>query len=691
MGISDVINGEGGLIKVSVYKKILMGLYKVSPLLIISFVGVIAYSNTFYGEFHFDDFIRIVHNRSIQEPFNLISIWDYSPTHFITYLSFALNYHIHQLHVFGYHVLNLAIHIGSALLSWWLVRLILAAPGMRRDEIARHRDLVALFVSLIFVSHPLQTQGVTYLVQRAASLATLFYLLSLSLYIKSWLSREKASCTWPGKLYYAGSLIAAVMAIFTKGIVVTLPLTILLVELYFLSMSFRLNWKKIAPFFIISLLLFVTLYFYDLPQWLKEETSISCKEYLLTQARVVVTYLKLLFVPLGQNLDYDFLVSKSVFQPATLFSSIVLTGLLIVAVKIRKTYKLISFGVLWFFVTLLPESSFMPLNDVIFEHRLYLPMFGYCLFLAASIFYLFYTKKDVFIKIALILIIGCYAILAYQRNAVWRTDVSLWDDVVRKSPKKARAYHNRGVAYQNEGRFNEALSDYNLAIGIDPHYAEAYFHRGQIFQTKGSLDQALSDYNEAIESFPRFAEAYKDRALVYLTKGKTDQALSDLSKSLEILPGYAEALNYRGSIYENRGDLARALSDYSKAIKLDPHFVEALNHRGVVYFKQGDYNKAVADFDEVIKVNPKNIEMAYNNRGLAYQGEGDFNQAIADYKKALEVNPRYAQIYYNMAQAYYFKQEYDLSWENVHKAEQSGYIVDLNFIVDLSTASGRKR
>ena len=191
-------------------------------------IGVIMYSNTLNNQFQFDDYLRIYNNTAINNIKNIDSIWNYNNSRFIGYLSFALNYHFHHLNVFGYHVVNLLIHILTSFFVWWLATLILSTPEIRKTKISKHKRILAFGCGLLFLSHPLQTQAVTYIVQRLTSLAALFYLSSLSFYIQARLLQKKIRY-----LLFLISAILAVLGIFTKEIVFTYPFSVLLVEIYF--------------------------------------------------------------------------------------------------------------------------------------------------------------------------------------------------------------------------------------------------------------------------------------------------------------------------------------------------------------------------------------------------------------------------------------------------------------------------
>ena len=221
---------------------------KLLCIILISCLGIAVYSNTFYCSFQFDDFRFIVGNPSIKNIHHLQNIWNYWHCRFITLFSFAFNYHLNGLNVFGYHLFNLMVHLVSAILVWWLTLLTLSTPAMKENKITQHADLIALFAGLVFVSHPVQTEAVTYIWQRAASMAALFYLASVCFYIKSRLLFAQNPSSRCGRFYYIGALITAVVAMFTKENTVTLPLMILFYEFTFLKTKRNLDWKYIVPF-----------------------------------------------------------------------------------------------------------------------------------------------------------------------------------------------------------------------------------------------------------------------------------------------------------------------------------------------------------------------------------------------------------------------------------------------------------
>lgn len=597
--------------------------YKLLVLCTLFLSGFFIYSNTFYGSFRCDDIGSIVDNPAITNILNFQAIWNFWPTRFIIYLSIAFNYHLSQLNVFSYHVFNLIVHLISSILVWWLTLLTFSTPAMKGQQITKHAQIIAFFAGLFFIAHPIQTQGVTYVIQRAASLATLFYLACLSLYVKSKLLQEQGKSSMFPRFLYGGALISAVMAMFTKEMAITLPLMVLLYEACFLKTKEGLNWKYLAPFLatllIIPLVMFLTksVDFIGMSRVLESAPNISPWHYLLTQFKVMVTYIRLLFIPINQNLDYDYPVANSLLVLPVFASFIFLALILISAVRMFSKYRLISFGIFWFFLTLLPESSIIPIRDVIFEHRLYLPMAGFSIFLVSIIYYIFENKGIKPVVIVLLITSTCYGILAYKRNIIWEDELVLFNDTVHKSPKKARAYNSRGLAYYNRGNLIQAIFDYNKAIEIKPDFAEAYNSRGLAYDKEGNFAQAIADYTQAIKIKSNLAEAYYNRGNVFTDQGNFAQAISDYTQAIEINPNFAYAFNNRGNAYKYQKNLDQAFADYNDAVRINSNYAMAYYNRGNIYGQQGSFEKAISDYNQAIKINP-NLKEAYANRAKAY-------------------------------------------------------------------------
>ncbi|MBI4690956.1 MAG: tetratricopeptide repeat protein [Nitrospirae bacterium] len=281
----------------------------------------------------------------------------------------------------------------------------------------------------------------------------------------------------------------------------------------------------------------------DVGETIKGNTPLSRQAYLINEFRVIFTYLRLLFFPVNQNLDYDYPVYRSVFNPPVFLSLLFLLSIFGLAVYLfyrsRYTihdtrftihdknntllrrelkgdnvhhascimYRFVAFGIFWFFINLLPESSLIPLNNVIFEHRVYLPSVGVVIAFGTALFGVIQRRGGSatvrqndrtsgqsssfsFLSIALSLyssvaLIGVLSIAAYQRNTIWKDEVSLCEDMVMKSPKKARVHNNVGLAYQLKGWDDRAIEHYQMAINLDPEYITAHYNLFTVYANKG--------------------------------------------------------------------------------------------------------------------------------------------------------------------------------------------------------------
>jgi protein O-mannosyl-transferase len=645
-------------------------------------LGIIIYSNSFHCSFHFDDIFVIINNPNIQDLSNIRAWWNDVPSRPLGGLSFALNYHFNHLDVRYYHAVNLLIHLITSCLVGWLTLLLFSAPVLKDHPVAKQKKAIALFAALLFVSHPLATQSVTYIVQRLAAMVAMFYLLSCSLYLKARLTDSAGIKRY---LLFAGSFLSAVAAMLTKENAFTLPIAILLIEFFFfrttrINVNFR-DWRVILALtailgvgIIIPFNLTAPI-FDTIPPMQGHTYTVTPYNYFLTQFSVISRYIRLLFLPVNQNFDYDFPISNSFFELRTIVSFLFLFSLLILGIFLFKKQRILSFGIFWFFLTLAIESSFIPIPNVIFEHRTYLPSVGYFLILSSGVYiFLWDRNRNLVIAILMILVVS-NSFLTYERNKVWKDDLSLWNDVISKPPVKARPYYNRGVAYATLGEWQKSLADNDSAIGINPAYLDAYINRGVAYGSLGQWDKAIADYSRVIDIAPAYQAAYANRgiaygnigqweksiadetkaieyypknykyfytrALAYFNLGQMEKAVADLSKALEINPKYTDAYSTRGVAYGNLGQWTKSLADYTMALRIDAGYANAYSNRGVAYGNLGQWDKAVDDYTRAIGINPQ-FANAWYNRGFAYSKLGQWEKAIADYTKALEIDPGYA-------------------------------------------------
>ncbi len=522
-------------------------------------LGVIVYSNTFQNSFHFDDFPQIVENIRIRDISNIQLIADNLITRFVAYYSFALNYHWNGLNVEGYHIFSLALHLLCAVLVWWLCRLTISFPIFQDPGITPHQRWIALFAGLLFAVHPIQTEPVNYIFQRAVLWTVFFYLLTLIFFIKArefWEHKNSVVAVF----CYALSLLSALLCTFSKELSISLPFLILFYVLFVIKE--KRSWPVILPYVGIAAL--IPIMNHGLNIW--NISDVSTGDYFLTQLRVKFTYLRLLFFPFHQSILYDYPLARSFFDPAVLASIGGLIFLIVLIFRLKSTWPIISFALTWFFITILPESSFIPINNLVCEYRLYLPMVAFSIFLPFIIFQLC-SKFSLAVRMLSIIVI-VFAVLAYQRNGVWLNEFTLWDDAVHKAPLNKFGYQNRGAYYHNHGELDKALADYNMVIGLGPVTAVTLSNRGLIFKQKGMYDLAMANFNLAIDVNPAYAGTYINRGNLYVLLKEYGLALNDFKSVSKLLPNDPGVYWNMALIYSTQGDTDQCRINLQKAVDL---------------------------------------------------------------------------------------------------------------------------
>lgn len=553
--------------------------------------GVLVYSNSLNAPFVFDDHPHVTKNKSIRawkkSPYQITkirAIWKKNvKTRFFPFLSLAHDFFLHQKNVKGYHVANIILHILNAFWVYFLVSLLFKTPKLADIYPARAGPYVAGLSSLIFLCHPLQTSTVTYIVQRMSLLAAFFYLGTLVFYLKARLTSHG--------FFDVLAFLMGLAAMFCKEISFTLPVALLMMT--WLCFGFERTPKKMlaqwGPFGI--LLIIIPVLILQSKEGLKlvedvllplPKHAVSRGDYFLTELNVLCTYLRLFFFPVSQNADYDYPISRSLIEPKTLVCFLFLAALFLFAVRFRERNRLISFSIFWFFLTLSVESSVIPIVDVIVEYRMYLPLVGCAIFLSAVLYSLF--KKTAYFLAVGIVITLVFSGMSYARNQVWQSSISFWEDVIRKSPNKARGYNNLGAVYNHFGKQKEAWKYFEMAFEKNPRVPEVY-KLGVAREHEGKIEEAIVLYQKSVEWMPRFFVAYDRLGLAYQKVGNIEKAIESFENVLRINPRYAAAYKHLGMIAKNRGERQKAVWFFKKALQLNPKDTEPDEELRKIYFR----------------------------------------------------------------------------------------------------------
>jgi tetratricopeptide (TPR) repeat protein len=642
---------------------------------LIILAGLAAYANSLSDAFVFDDIDAIVSNHAIR---HLWPPWKFfaSPNRPILNLSLAVSCALsggrslgmREPNVVSYHAFNIAVHVLAALTLFGLVRRTLQLPALPAQFEDSSATSLALATALLWELHPLQTESVTYIIQRAESLAGLFYLLTLYCVIRASSPCEPHS-SYRSKGWYVAAVAACALGTGTKETVATAPLAVFLYDRIFLSGSFRETLRRRWGLY---LALAAT---WALPAWMilspgtRQPVSagfrmpgIAPMDYAVTQLGVILHYLKLSFWPAGLCLDYNWQRAKGLAE--------ILPGAVVVGALLAATAAALAlrppWGFLgaWFFLTLAPTSSFMPIADAAAEHRMYLPLAAVAAFAVIGGYLLIgrlsrrpggenfpiaqspnlpisegpcaSLRQDeprrtarAWPALVVFLIAALLGNLTALRNLDYRSELSIWQDTVRKAPHNPRAFEALGKVYFEKQEYSRAIEYHTAAIQANPNYAPAYNGRAIVYNELGRFEEALQDCDEAIRLDPDLPVFRNTRGVVLAHMGKYDLAIRDYDQAIELNASFADAWMNRGVACGKIGRLTEALTDFDRAIALRPDYPSAYYNRGNTYFDQDDYDRAIRDYTHAIALK-RDYLSAYWNRASAYFWKKDYRRAWAD-------------------------------------------------------------
>ena len=590
----------------------LLSRYETLFLLSLALIVILIYANTIDSPFIFDSRNNIESNPHIR--ISKLTLNELagaalkSPTKQrpLSNISFALNYYLHGYNVVGFHVVNILIHISTGFLLYFFVKSTFRTPALR----SRYDNYrwIAFFTAAVWMVHPLQTQSVSYIVQRMNSLCAMFYVLSILFYARFRLSGQQKNKWW----LFSGCILAGVLALASKQIAATLPFFIIAYEWYFFQ-DLALKWLKnhlpllIGCLLLVAVIVLALLGGNPLDGILQgyKGRDFTLTQRLLTEARVVIFYISQLLWPHPSrlNLDHDFAISNSLMDPmTTIFSIFFIVALIGLAVVTARKQPLLSFCILWFFGNLVIESSFAAL-EIIFEHRVYLPSMTFCLIVAWVVYR---WVKPTWLQTALLCVmVTVGAVWTYQRNAVYSDRITFWQDCADKSPGKARPHNNLGVALAAQGYHDKAIEEYHKALQIDPNYQDPIANIGLSLAEQGKVEESITQFLKALEINPKDYKTLNNLGASLIVMQRYTEAVQSLSEALTLYPYYAQAHNNLGAALQHQGRIEEAIDHFSTAVQLDPNYIQAYNNLGIILANQGRYEEAIEQFSAALKINPK--------------------------------------------------------------------------------------
>jgi tetratricopeptide (TPR) repeat protein len=551
------------------------------------------YANSLQGEFHYDDFHSLVDNPHVRSVANVGRFFldpdmfsadpaksMYRPLLLCTY---AFNYALGQYDVLGYHLFNIALHaLASVLVATLATRLV---GGLSAGWIA----------GLFFALHPLATEPVNYISSRSESLAACFYLVVIVWHLRK---TESSRFAWGKYLAYGAGLLS-------KSIALSAPVSLWLLD----RVQGRARAGRSYGVFAVVAGAYLGVVYAN--RFLGDSLSVPVRSgavQLWTQLKAPAYYLYMLFVPVRLNVQHQFSESSHAGEAAVLLGGALVASLAFLAWRGRRT--LLGWSLLWAGIALLP-TLVIPLNMLVNERRLYLPLAALALVLA-------WLGRRPWPKEIAFAVAVCFAALTWQRNEVWRSELNLWQDAVAKAPLMHAAQNNWGKAQQQAGRWQEALAAYERAMFLDARHGDAFNNAATIYHLRGEKLLADGQQQQAQKLFLLAVDRYK--------------------KAQQLYPTYAEIAQNLAAAYVNLEDLPAAIREYERALAIDSTRGDTWSNYGQALYKDGRLDEATGAFTKAIERLPSQAE-PYNNLGNIYADRSDYAASIYWYQQALEREP----------------------------------------------------
>ena len=613
-----------------------------AAILIVTFVAFIPSINNEFTNWDDADYIT---NNDLIRSLSFANFGTYCSTPFLgnyhplVLSTYALEYAIAGTDPFLYHLDNILIHVINTCLVFLFFYLLTG----RLDT--------AAVVSILFGVHPMHVESVAWASERKDLLYSLFYLggaVCYIMYVKRSLKKK----------FYIFTLILFLLSLLSKGLGITLPLVMLLID-YFVKREFdRKVWLEKVPFFALSI-------FFGIVAILAQQSATAIEvvkghnfiDRMFFASYGLAVYFFKLIVPIKLSAFHPYPAKINGALPWVFYITplaVILLGYLFY--RFSRNSKEIVFGGLFFLFTIAPVLQLLPVGmSIIAERYTYISYLGLFFIIAYGFRYLNESRPK--FRPAWFALMGLFVLtsgtITWTRCETWKDTITLWTDVIEKHPNATIAYTNRGVYYNDGGLYEQAVADFTKALEIDSLSGEAYYNRGNSYKQMQETENALEDFNKAIDIFPNYAEAYNKRAGIYVKYREKD----------------------------------KALADYTQAIKLKPGFFDAYNNRGYAHAIYGESDLAIRDFNKAIAINPL-AAGAYFNRGLFYFKRNDFNAAITDFTNAIIVDPQYGPAYYRRAISYYQVNNYKASYRDALQARAVGYEITDESIERIRRAAG---
>ncbi|MEP9410302.1 MAG: tetratricopeptide repeat protein [Candidatus Brocadia sp.] len=556
-------------------------------------------------------------------------------------LLYFIDYTFWRLNPLGYHLTNILLHAMNSTLFFIFAFRVLKKRSM------------ALVAALFFSSFPVFSEAVNAIGFREDVMAFLFLILAFIFYLKAGQFRYV--------LYYPLSLICYFLSLFSKEMAITLPLLIVLYDLFFQGLLLRNDNLPLSKegegeigfsylkskilhyylgYFLVTVFYALTrFYFLYNPQ----ESHIPYPQYslivnFLTIVHVLAYYVKLLFLPFQLNADYVVPFTASPVKVSFWLSLLLFIAIGVFTFRLRSQHKHIFFFILWFFVTLIPVMNIVPLGNIMAERYLYIPGAGFCMIVACLL-----SKRQGFFIFVLFFILMGNSCLTLWRNNDWKDGLQLWSKTILTSPNSFRAHINLGNAYEKKGLNTAAFEEYQKALSLDPNDADVYNNLGIYYNKMNLFEDAIQHFTKCLNINPRHARAYNNLGVVLTRQKRLDDAIQAFKQAISMNPLYPDAHNNLGIAYYRKGLMEDAEREFKLTINIEPYHAEAHNDLGILYTDKHLYDDAIYEFETATRIKPDYANAHMNLGAVILRHRKDIDRALFHLKESIKIAPRQEQ------------------------------------------------
>jgi protein O-mannosyl-transferase len=626
---------------------------------------IVVYWNSLDGDFVFDDQQIVMQNPLLLNIHTLSDVvrvalgWRQ-----LLFFSYGLNFYWSGLHTFGYHAINLLLHVVNTILVYFII-VELIAPGANaagRQPGNREAHYAAFAGAAVFSVHTLLSSAVSYIAGRSSVLCGLFYFLATLLFLKT----LKNDISRKARIVYLSlAALSGILAWQAKQEAITLPALLAALlwlrsdkrDLRYVAVLAALPAVLAASMWSQLQSLFATVMGNRVLVNAGFDATLQPATYFRTYiASVVGYYLPRFVFPARLSADPHVLAVEHWYSPEFIFAACVLAVLAWLMIRPRSSNLLFTAGLAAILISPLMAYALVPLADVVLEHRAYIPGLGIAL-LSTALFRWSETKFHGLRVAGPVVVVLVLGVMTIQRNTVFASNVSLWQDAIEKSPQKARPHFNLGAAYQNARRPNDAIREYQTALSLKPDIHAAYSNMAAIQIDSGQLDEGEKTLVKLTQLAPDYTEGFINLSVLYLRKKETEKAITAVDRAIAINPDSSAAHFNKAEALTQKGDYKSAVDSYERAAYLRPDLNSFRLSLGNAYFRAGDFKKAEAVLTMLTEGNL--APDAYQALGRVYTSSGQPQKAVDSLKRAIGLRANFPTAHHDLGVIYLGQRQTD--------------------------------